>query len=320
MVLFRERFVACLQFVDRKRPGEAESCQRFAQFRRGDGLPPHVSRVRIRDASAHAGDRAAAPRRSSRPEAAERPCRALPAGVGTNCASISPGAHAFVEIPRRIVGADMLKAEPPIIGQRVARFRRPVFAGRAAAGHVTGTARRTRIGRVGPGSRGASGHRSDYVRAVAPPLQRGICVRTGSATIEPQWQRAERIAALLEQHFKPTRLQVVDESALHAGHAGAAAGGETHYRRNDGLRRVPRPESCGPIADRACAARAGVDERECMRFALTCYAPEEDAGPVHAALIRATNRSNYLFCYAAGRVYTRIRPDCYHRDSVERIA
>lgn len=42
--------------------------------------------------------------------------------------------------------------------------------------------------------------------------------------------RAERIAALLERHFTPERLEVTDDSARHAGHAGAAPGGETHYR------------------------------------------------------------------------------------------
>ncbi len=38
------------------------------------------------------------------------------------------------------------------------------------------------------------------------------------------------MAALLRQHFTPERLQVADESDRHAGHAGAAPGGETHYR------------------------------------------------------------------------------------------
>jgi BolA protein len=42
--------------------------------------------------------------------------------------------------------------------------------------------------------------------------------------------RTERMTALLRQHFAPERLQVVDDSARHAGHAGAAPGGETHYR------------------------------------------------------------------------------------------
>jgi BolA protein len=42
--------------------------------------------------------------------------------------------------------------------------------------------------------------------------------------------RADRMAALLQQQFAPILLRIVDDSARHAGHAGAAPGGETHYR------------------------------------------------------------------------------------------
>ncbi len=41
--------------------------------------------------------------------------------------------------------------------------------------------------------------------------------------------RAARIEAVLREHFTPTILQVVDDSAKHAGHSGAREGGETHY-------------------------------------------------------------------------------------------
>ena len=41
--------------------------------------------------------------------------------------------------------------------------------------------------------------------------------------------RADRIRLALTDAFQPTRLEVVDDSAKHAGHAGAAAGGQTHY-------------------------------------------------------------------------------------------
>ena len=41
--------------------------------------------------------------------------------------------------------------------------------------------------------------------------------------------RADRIHAALTQGFAPLRLEVVDDSHRHAGHAGAAPGGETHY-------------------------------------------------------------------------------------------
>jgi len=41
--------------------------------------------------------------------------------------------------------------------------------------------------------------------------------------------RFERIRALLQAALAPTVLDLVDESHLHAGHAGAASGG-SHYR------------------------------------------------------------------------------------------
>lgn len=41
--------------------------------------------------------------------------------------------------------------------------------------------------------------------------------------------RRERIEAKLLADFSPVAMQVVDESAKHAGHAGASPSGETHY-------------------------------------------------------------------------------------------
>ncbi|MGZ8289284.1 MAG: BolA family protein [Telluria sp.] len=41
--------------------------------------------------------------------------------------------------------------------------------------------------------------------------------------------RPERIRAMLAEALAPTVLELADESALHAGHAGAASGGG-HYR------------------------------------------------------------------------------------------
>jgi len=41
--------------------------------------------------------------------------------------------------------------------------------------------------------------------------------------------RQNRIHRLLSQAFKPVELEVIDDSARHAGHAGAAPGGETHF-------------------------------------------------------------------------------------------
>ena len=40
----------------------------------------------------------------------------------------------------------------------------------------------------------------------------------------------ETLRAKLTAALKPTRLEIVDESHLHAGHAGARPEGETHFR------------------------------------------------------------------------------------------
>ena len=58
--------------------------------------------------------------------------------------------------------------------------------------------------------------------------------------------RATRIESVLRQRFAPSVLQIVDDSAKHAGHAGARPDGETHYGvlmvsdRFRGLGRVER--------------------------------------------------------------------------------
>jgi BolA protein len=41
--------------------------------------------------------------------------------------------------------------------------------------------------------------------------------------------RRERLRSILEQRYAPVALEVLDESHLHAGHAGAA-GGHGHFR------------------------------------------------------------------------------------------
>ncbi len=61
--------------------------------------------------------------------------------------------------------------------------------------------------------------------------------------------RLERLRAAMQQGFAPQQLEIEDESALHAGHAGVratGASGETHYAMRmvaaafDGLSRVQR--------------------------------------------------------------------------------
>jgi BolA family transcriptional regulator, general stress-responsive regulator len=41
--------------------------------------------------------------------------------------------------------------------------------------------------------------------------------------------RAARMETLLRDAFAPAALGIIDDSARHAGHAGATPGGETHY-------------------------------------------------------------------------------------------
>ncbi|MEM9938895.1 MAG: BolA family protein [Pseudomonadota bacterium] len=41
--------------------------------------------------------------------------------------------------------------------------------------------------------------------------------------------RKDRISEVLTRKFQPTTLEVVDDSARHAGHAGASPEGETHF-------------------------------------------------------------------------------------------
>ena len=57
---------------------------------------------------------------------------------------------------------------------------------------------------------------------------------------------ADRISQKLTEHLSPEVVEVVDESHLHAGHAGAREGGESHFRvlivsaAFEGLSRVAR--------------------------------------------------------------------------------
>lgn len=83
---------------------------------------------------------------------------------------------------------------------------------------------------------------------------------------------AERIEEKLRRAFAPLALEVVDESAAHAGHAGLAehgGAGETHFRvhivaeRFQGLSRLERQRAVNAVL------------------------AEELAGPVHALSISA---------------------------------
>jgi len=80
---------------------------------------------------------------------------------------------------------------------------------------------------------------------------------------------ADRIRTKLTAGLAPTRLEIVDDSARHAGHAGAGAGGETHF-------------NVLVVSDRF----AGQSRIERQRAIHTLLA-EELAGPVHALSLKA---------------------------------
>lgn len=67
--------------------------------------------------------------------------------------------------------------------------------------------------------------------------------------------RANTIREKLTRALDPIRLEIVDDSAKHAGHAGARPGGESHFRVEvvskafEGLARIPRQRLVYGILD-----------------------------------------------------------------------
>lgn len=80
---------------------------------------------------------------------------------------------------------------------------------------------------------------------------------------------SEAIRSKLENAFRPTVLEVIDESARHAGHAGSRPGGESHF-------------------DVRITAEAfsGLGRVQRQRRVLSVLA-DELKGPVHALSVRA---------------------------------
>lgn len=85
-------------------------------------------------------------------------------------------------------------------------------------------------------------------------------------------ERKARIEALLREHFAPVALEVVDESAAHAGHAGAAGGGGHFAVR---------------IVAEAFRGRSGVERHRAVYAALASLMPAE----IHALSIDASSPS-----------------------------
>jgi BolA protein len=79
----------------------------------------------------------------------------------------------------------------------------------------------------------------------------------------------EKLERKLTDAFAPVRLQVDDDSARHAGHAGARQGGESHFN---------------VVIE--SAAFEGVSRIQRQRMIYAALA-EELAGPVHALSVKA---------------------------------
>lgn len=79
----------------------------------------------------------------------------------------------------------------------------------------------------------------------------------------------EVITVKLTEAFAPTRLEVIDESERHRGHAGWREGGETHFRVR--------------ISSPALGALSRVERHRRIMAALQA----ELAGPIHALAIEA---------------------------------
>lgn len=90
---------------------------------------------------------------------------------------------------------------------------------------------------------------------------------TPNSTLGPAGQT---IARKLAQAFAPAELDVTDESHHHAGHSGARAGGESHFRVR--------------IVAEAFRGKSRVEQHRMVNAALA----EELRGGVHALAIQAS--------------------------------
>lgn len=80
---------------------------------------------------------------------------------------------------------------------------------------------------------------------------------------------ADTIKAKLTEAFAPLQLEIVDQSHLHQGHAGAPEGGESHFRVK--------------IVSDAFDGKPRIDRQRAVNRALAI----ELAGPVHALSVQA---------------------------------
>ena len=79
----------------------------------------------------------------------------------------------------------------------------------------------------------------------------------------------QRIEAALTAAFSPESLEVVDDSALHAGHSGAPEGGESHFTVH--------------VTSASFAGKSRLERHRLVNAALK----DELTGPVHALAVKA---------------------------------
>ena len=86
---------------------------------------------------------------------------------------------------------------------------------------------------------------------------------------------ADRLRSKLTDAFAPVHLEIVDESAMHAGHVGARPEGETHFRIH--------------LVSDAFAGKSRVQRQRVVYDLLA----DELAGPVHAMSLKIQLTSEY---------------------------
>jgi BolA family transcriptional regulator, general stress-responsive regulator len=79
-----------------------------------------------------------------------------------------------------------------------------------------------------------------------------------------------KIEKKLSEAFLPDSLEIIDESHLHAGHAGHRPGGETHFRIR--------------VVSKAFAGKNRVQRHRMVNSVLA----DELAGPIHALAIHSS--------------------------------
>jgi BolA protein len=87
---------------------------------------------------------------------------------------------------------------------------------------------------------------------------------------KPAMRTADIITSKLSAAFSPESLKVLDESDLHAGHAGSREGGQTHYRVY--------------IVSDAFKGKSRIERHRMINAALAA----ELAGGIHALAVHAT--------------------------------